>query len=88
MDLAPFVSLGVLSLLSVVSAMAAWSTWNDKPGARVWGILAGLQLLLLPLVVMIFGHRPLTARGVPIILLGAFALIAYGWPDRQAEKVD
>jgi hypothetical protein len=66
--------------------MAWWTTWKAKPSARNWGIASSLVFLLVPVIVMHFAHQPMDVSNWSEIAVGALALIAYAWPDRERES--
>lgn len=77
---------GILLLFCFVSVMAWWTTWRDRHTARVWGILASLQFLIPPIVLHFLHIRFAPSSGWQVPALSTMALIAYAWPDPEAEE--
>lgn len=73
---------GVMGLLVVVSAGAWWTNWKEQGGARIWGVLACLLGMFITVAGMrhIHHHR---SQAFTLLLLNAFALLAFVWPDRN-----
>ena len=85
-SVASFVATCASLLLSLVWLIAGWTIVMEKPRARVWGIVASLLVIAVPLILKVARHRPLTNARVAILVTGAIALIACAWPDRARES--
>ena len=83
------VRLGMIGLLAcflaltLVFAMAWWTTRRQMPVARVWGILASLANLAMPLDLIFRFHEPLNSPEWTGMVFGALGLVAYAWPERE-----
>lgn len=82
----PFLILTfVLFLFSLVLVRAWWVIWKQRPSARTWGAAAGGIALIIPYTGILFESPPLSYIRWELLLLGAFAVVAFAWPDPEPE---
>jgi len=81
-----FVPGAVLFLFAYVFGMAWWCTWKGRPSARAWGIIASLVTMYIPLSLTYFFHSPFSNSIYKAIVFSFLALIAYLWPEKQADE--
>jgi len=67
--------------LAAINAIAWWTVWRDKRWARIWGIVASLICIGLPLrKILRFDLSPWDDLG-GLVFLGVVCLIAFLWPS-------
>jgi hypothetical protein len=59
---------------------------EGKASARAWGIIASLVTMYIPLSLTYFFHSPFSNSIYKAIVFSFLALIAYLWPEKQADE--
>lgn len=75
-------------VLTFIYGMACWTVWKRKSSARVWGIIASLTYILIPLFAIWVGvhlSRPIRGCSVVMLLVGVTGLIVF---SRNVLKYD
>src|SRR6185312_11269727 len=67
----------LMPLLVAIYSIAVWTIWTDRTSARLWGVLASLTFIALPVWSMLYLSRPLpTALGV-MLAIGIAGLVIF-----------
>jgi hypothetical protein len=71
--------------LAILYAIAWWTVWKKRPSGRVWGAIACLTYVVLPIWnIIAFRSLPLSL-GV-MLLVGILALVILLWPVREEPE--
>ena len=73
-------------VLAFVYAMTWRATRKEMRSARLWGIVASLATLAMPLTLMFRFHHRLNNAEWIVMALSVVALITYAWPRDGSQQ--
>jgi hypothetical protein len=79
----------LLPALTILYGIAWWTAWKKRPSGRVWGIIACLTYVLLPIWNLV-AFRSLSISLMIMLLVGILALVILLWPihEEPEESLD
>ena len=68
---------------AVIFGVAWWTVWREKPFARVFGIIASMILIGVPLSGITILSQSVWGNEGIVLAVGVAGLVAFSWPHNQ-----